>query len=121
MPQLWSSDPLSSGYLSAYRCLQARAQNMKLTSSAPRVHPRRRRTSCQRLTRVVAKHSLSKSHTAWLRIATCVSVSGAELAARHWGSLNLVPVARAGTRALWWWATGTLNTRNSVWGAARQK
>jgi len=85
---------------------------MKLTSWAPRVHPRRRHTSCQRLTRVVAKHSLSKSHTAGLWVVACVS--GAERVARHWGSLGLVPVARAGTPTMWWWATGTLNTGNSV-------
>jgi hypothetical protein len=75
---------------------------MKLTSSVPRVHPRRRRISCQRvtqrLTRAVAKHSVGKSHTAGLRVVAFVS--GAGRVARHWGSLGLVPVARAGTRTL---------------------
>jgi hypothetical protein len=37
MPQLWSPNPLSPGYLSVDRLLQARAQHMKLTSLAPRV------------------------------------------------------------------------------------
>ncbi len=81
---------------------------MKLASWAPQVHPRRRRTSCQRLAKVVTKHSLSKSYTAELRVIAFVS--GAEGVVRRRGSLGLVPVARVGTRILWWWATDTLNT-----------
>jgi len=118
MPQLWSPDPLSPGYLSVDRSLHARAKHMKLTSWAPRVHPRRRRTSCQRLTRVVLKHSLSKTYTAGLRAVACVS--GAERAVRHWGSLGLVPVARAGKCTLPWWATDT-QTRATLRGAQHVK
>jgi len=66
MQQLWSPDPLSPGYLSVDRLLQARAQHMKLTSWAPRVHPRRRRTSCQRLTRVRRKTLTEQISHSWI-------------------------------------------------------
>jgi hypothetical protein len=53
------------GYLSVARLLRARAQHIKPTCCAPWVHPRRRRTNCQRPIRVVAHHALSVPHKAW--------------------------------------------------------